>query len=324
MHIVSFIFIISDQSKIKEAYVIAVEDEAQKRLEKLSSLHKVQPVDMTKLAFESSPNSSFDSGNSIELTPINQTTVTVQTHTTNIDSENVEIAKSNKMEATRKPKVEKRKKNASNHNSDSDSPMIGSVVSMQQSQENISNTNESFSDSMQDSFDQDDGTMHREMAIDCPESFMATVKIPPKYPPSYQNSSESLSKSPHSSPSKSAHQNEDKMVESVIISNGRQNHPLTPEQMDRLHKHQEELRKRREEESRLAREEEFLRTSLRGSKKLQALKEKRQLEPQGVINTAFDNEDFDNLDDGFSSVHGPLERERYMKKNIGKILRFYI
>lgn len=305
---------VSDQSKIKEAYVIAVEDEAQKRLEKLSSDHKVRPVDMTKLAFDSSPTSSFDSGNSIELTPITQTTVTVQSHIP--DREHVKT--SNSMEAVKKPKVEKRKKDSSNDNSDSDSPMIGSLVSMQQSQENINNTNESFSDSMQDSFDQDDGTMHREMAIDCPDSFMATVKIPPKYPPSYQNSTESLSKSPHSSPSKSSQQTGDS-----ILSNGRQNHPLSQEQLDRLHKHQEDLRKRREEESRLAREEEFLRTSLRGSKKLQALKERRQLEPQGVINTAFDNEDFDNLDDGFSSVHGPLEKERYMKKNIGKAFQYF-
>jgi hypothetical protein len=53
------LFIFSVQSKVKEAYVIAVEDEAQKRLEKLSLLHKVQPVDMTKLASDTQETSGL-------------------------------------------------------------------------------------------------------------------------------------------------------------------------------------------------------------------------------------------------------------------------
>ncbi|CAC5401824.1 MPP5 [Mytilus coruscus] len=311
---------LNDRSKVKEAYVIAVEDEAQQRLEKLSLLHKVQAVDMTKLASDISENSSIDSENCVELNPVNQTTVSVQTHTPNVFNGCIEMTElgSMEMEATKKPKTEKRKKNASNQNSDQDSPVLEAI------QNSVFNANESFSDSMQDSFDQDDST-HREMAIDCPENFIASVKIPPKYPPSYQNSTESL-KTPPTTPSKGFHQNEDKNMTdstlksaSVIMSNGRQNHPINKEQLERLHKHQDDLRKRREEENRLAREDEFLRTSLRGSKKLQVLKERKQLEPQGVINTAYDNsvDDLDNLDDGFSSVHGPFEKERYMKKNVG-------
>lgn len=321
----------SVQSKVKEAYVIAVEDEAQKRLEKLSLLHKVQPVDMTKLASDTQ-ETSFDSETCVEINPVYQTTVSVQTHAQN-NNHNGFIEMSDlsgmEMEATKKPKSEKRRKNASNPNSDLDSPLIESVAPVYHSQDNIHNTSESFTDSLQESFDQDDGTMHREMPIDCPDSFVASVKIPPKLPPSYQSSTDSLPRAPPTTPSKNLQQNDDKNVTdstlksaSVIISNGRQNHPLNEDQLERLHKHQEELRKRREEETRLAWEEEFLRTSLRGSKKLQALEKKRLLEqPQGVINTAFDTsvDDFDNLDDGFSSVHGPLEKERYMKKNIGRL-----
>lgn len=317
------------QSKVKEAYVIAVEDEAQKRLEKLSLLHKIQPVDMTKLASDS-PSSSFSSETCVEINPVYQTTVSVETHKQNIPNGFIEMTELSgmEMEATKKPKSEKKKKNASNPSSDLDSPLIESVGSLQQGLDSIHNTSESFSDSFQDSsFDKDDGTMHREMAIDCPDNFMASVKIPPKYPP-YQGSTDSLPRpqAPPTTPAKSLNHKEVKNVTdstlksaSAVMSNGRHNHPLNEEQLERLHKHQEELRKRREEESRLAREEEFLRTSLRGSKKLIALEKKKQLEPHGVINTAYDNsvDDFDNLDDGFSSVHGPLEKERYMKKNIG-------
>ena len=280
---------------------------------------------MTKLASDTQ-ETSFDSESCVEINPVYQTTVSVQTHAQNNNNHNGFIEMSDlsgiEMEATKKPKSEKRRKNASNPNSDLDSPFIESVPHVYHSQDNIHNTSESFTDSLQESFDQDDGTMHREMPIDCPDSLIATVKNPPKLPPS---STDSLPRAPPTTPSKSLQQqNDDKSVTdstlksaSVIISNGRQNHPPNEEQLERLHKHQEELRKRREEETRLAREEEFLRTSLRGSKKLQALEKKTLLEqPQGVVNTAFDTS-VDDLDDGFSSVHGPLEKERYMKKNIG-------
>ncbi|KAH8027188.1 hypothetical protein HPB51_003630 [Rhipicephalus microplus] len=50
----------------------------------------------------------------------------------------------------------------------------------------------------------------------------------------------------------------------------------------------EELRLRKEEEERLAQEQEFLRSSLRGSKKLRALE---QNAPEGILNAAFETED---------------------------------
>ncbi|KAG1685109.1 MAGUK p55 subfamily member 5 [Nymphon striatum] len=54
----------------------------------------------------------------------------------------------------------------------------------------------------------------------------------------------------------------------------------------------EDLKKRKEEEDRVAREEEFLRSSLRGSRKLQALETHPPLvPPSGVVNTAFLSDD---------------------------------
>ncbi|XP_022246458.1 MAGUK p55 subfamily member 5-like isoform X2 [Limulus polyphemus] len=66
------------------------------------------------------------------------------------------------------------------------------------------------------------------------------------------------------------------------------------ERLERIRKYQEDIRKRKEEEERIACEEEFLRSSLRGSKKLQALESKPQPLPRsGIINTAFELEDGD-------------------------------
>lgn len=50
---------------------------------------------------------------------------------------------------------------------------------------------------------------------------------------------------------------------------------------------QEQLRRRREEEDRIAQQNEFLRASLRGSRKLQALQEQDLRPPIGVENDAF-------------------------------------
>lgn len=47
------------------------------------------------------------------------------------------------------------------------------------------------------------------------------------------------------------------------------------------------MRRRREEEDRIAQQNEFLRASLRGSRKLQALQEQDPRPPVGVENDAF-------------------------------------
>ncbi|XP_075723369.1 MAGUK p55 family member stardust isoform X3 [Rhipicephalus microplus] len=105
------------------------------------------------------------------------------------------------------------------------------------------------------------GQSHREMAVDVPESFVAVAKTAPRYPPPPR---------PQGSP--------------------RLNGSAAPtgDQLERIRKYQEELRLRKEEEERLAQEQEFLRSSLRGSKKLRALE---QNAPEGILNAAFETED---------------------------------
>lgn len=83
-------------------------------------------------------------------------------------------------------------------------------------------------------------------------------------------------------------------------------------------------KKRREEERRLQAEEEFLRASLRGSKKLQALKSSGPALPAGLVNTGYDEDD--NEDDGIDGSEGksPSRRvsmieEPYLKKNVGEL-----
>ncbi|XP_074654645.1 protein PALS1-like [Tubulanus polymorphus] len=107
----------------------------------------------------------------------------------------------------------------------------------------------------------DSGESHREMAIDCPENFTGRKKQPPRFP----------------------------------SATGAGGAGKTVDQVERIRFHQEELRKRKEEETRIATEQEFLRTSLRGSKKLQALEHnKPSVPPEGVDNTGFIEEEVDS------------------------------
>ncbi|XP_059176426.1 protein PALS1-like isoform X2 [Physella acuta] len=181
-------------------------------------------------------------------------------------------------------------------------------------------------DSRDSSFDQDldDPGPHREMAIDVPENFVASVKSPPRYPPPMPRSH------PVTSPTKAKVDNSQTNSKNINSKAKSSNQPAiqpTPQELERLHRHQEDLKKRREEEQRQQAEQEFLRASLRGSKKLQALENKRPLgpAPSGFVNTAFDDEDDDEdeegLDDTVDKSHltqssdGMVE-ERYLKKNI--------
>lgn len=89
---------------------------------------------------------------------------------------------------------------------------------------------------------------------------------------------------------------------------------LSAEQKERIRKYQEDERKRREKEERIAREEEFLRSSLRGSRKLQALEESctkshpagaAAAAATGVVNIAYTGHDEDDdvaNDPGFANA----------------------
>ncbi|XP_005099044.1 MAGUK p55 subfamily member 5 isoform X2 [Aplysia californica] len=181
----------------------------------------------------------------------------------------------------------------------------------------------------------DDPGPHREMAIDVPENFVASVKSPPRYPPpqvasSMHNQMKDRGNNSHSQTSLNSGANSTKHQSSSLLQPAA--HPAQPtaHELERLHHHQEELKKRREEESRQQAEEDFLRASLRGSKKLQALENKKPLTqiPSGFVNTAFDDEDDleDEEDDEVDDIEAKSQprqlsdvmvEDRYLKKNIG-------
>ncbi|GIY90530.1 MAGUK p55 subfamily member 5 [Caerostris darwini] len=158
--------------------------------------------------------------------------------------------------------------------------------------------------------------VHREMAVDVPDSFVAVTKTAPRYPPPRR-------KPPRVPPDTSslkknglyhftAEPTTPNHVRSVSSQDGcpdatpERRTPPTPRisellgkageppqeeeklielnQLHRIRKYQEELRKRKEDEERHAQEEEFLRSSLRGSQKLRALEKRAS---SGLENSAF-------------------------------------
>ena len=123
----------------------------------------------------------------------------------------------------------------------------------------------------------DDRGPHREMAIDCPATFVGMKKEPPRYPRPLsiiQNSVGTVpkGKTPPSTLPRAQDQKSAKSLED------------DRERMERIKRYQDDLAKRREMEDRARREQEFLRTSLRGSKKLQELEERKMR--GGVITSA--------------------------------------
>ncbi|KAK6999948.1 MAGUK p55 subfamily member 5 [Biomphalaria glabrata] len=358
--------------KIHDAYIIAVEDEAKRKLDLFTSGQDVRAVDMT-IASNSISQESINITNSpsnkgrtqvvveckVESTPL-QLETSFNTTTASMPVEKKKKNSHDQLSPVRDPVISnggsrgnsgewlemngfsdqeinnkgKGQLRSKSNNRDSNVPIIsdylenGSVNMSEDfhSQRSGYNNHAQLSfDSRDTSFDYDDPGPHREMAIDVPENFVASVKSPPRYPPPQHGSP---IKSTNSSPSK-ANNNEGKEDNIYATSSkqsfkAQQQYQPTPQELERLHKHQDELKKRREEEKRQRAEDEFLRTSLRGSKKLQALENKRHLgpAPSGVINTAFDDEESeeeeDDEEDNDSKSHLRIVgQERYLKKNIG-------
>ena len=167
---------------------------------------------------------------------------------------------------------------------------------------------------------------HREMAIDVPVGFIGSKKERPQYPSS-SISRPSPRSSTHSSPIKTYGSEyntpERRFPAPMLVSSNNQGFAEPPkmskqeelEHMERIKKYQEDLRKRREEENRIAMENEFLRTSLRGSKKLQSLEELRpevgkvSTPPSGIVNPNFVEEEAGVVNgESSSSSHGASSR----------------
>lgn len=163
---------------------------------------------------------------------------------------------------------------------------------------------------------------HREMAVDVPDSFIGVAKTSPRYPPQKVNGRSSFKREGqpeffiNSSGDSSSNETDTSRMNPAGLKNAstfRSNLDNTPvpkvtvdsgdydnrdledaseEQLERIRKYQEDIRKRKIAEEKQAKENEFLRNSLRGSKKLQALEANPpQLPKRGVENTAFELEE---------------------------------
>ncbi len=132
---------------------------------------------------------------------------------------------------------------------------------------------------------------HREMAIDVPAGFIGTKKERPHYP---SNSVSRGQNSSHNTPLKGTFHAGSSETDLEIPPKMTVEEEM--EHREKIKRYQEDLRRRREEENRIAKEQEFLRTSLRGSKKLQSLEElnregKVSGHASGIINPNFVNEE---------------------------------
>lgn len=287
--------------------MIAVEDQAKERLEKLSLLHKVQPVDIAKVKDVSNNNHKCEVHSSVEnsdsLSVENGATDSINSRTSGIGgSENgsnasaslVNLANEDCSELThyKSSLAENMETSVINGYMDNLGNPLATNVKYTNSNSSMDNMYEPVEVSADDS-DMNESGPHREMAIDCPPSFTASKKVPPRYPMTGHSSPRSLPGTP------SRKVDSFSGIKTVPDAPLQQPPQMTPEEklehMERIKKYQEDLRKRKEEENRLAQEQDFLRTSLRGSKKLQALEESpppvQATPPSGFVNPIYQDDE---------------------------------
>ncbi|XP_053608996.1 protein PALS1 isoform X4 [Plodia interpunctella] len=143
-----------------------------------------------------------------------------------------------------------------------------------------------------------DSGPHREMAVDVPDSFIARNKTPPRYPPPrppQQVNGTAKTAAPAVPPREVAR---DAPPRPPAHDN------VTKEQMDSIKKYQEQLRQRKENEDRIAAQNEFLRTSLRSSHKLQALESTPPSSGTAFVNDAYED---DVSEDSISQLYTVVE-----------------
>jgi len=158
-----------------------------------------------------------------------------------------------------------------------------------------------------------DAGPHREMAVDCPANFVGVKKEPPRLPrplsnviqagslsSTYKSSQTSLVASPGKShptsgSSLSIHSQQAVALEPVDSMASNSKFTFSRDERDRserLRRYQEEHAKKREMEERINQEQEQLRASLRGSKKMQGLEEKRAKAHVLEMHDGFDNPNY--------------------------------
>ena len=295
---------------VQNAYIVAVEEDAKRRLEELLyNNHKLTPVDMTKnVEVEEGNDNTTDSYNnnlshSLDLSieqAVLQSSMPFMTQSGHMTNGHVEMTDMNGIKDGKKVKGNKGKRSSTGGSSDT--PMIDNLLT-----ERMNNSQNSINDyTMDDSIDdmqsavEFDPCIHREMPIDVPKNFQGAAKTPPRLP--------STQSSPRSTPVKEN------------IKNGKSNNntQYTDEQMDRIRHHQEEIRKRNERDELRAKEQDFLRASLRRSEKMRALQKERK--QAGVDNSAYVDNDDDSggFEEGYVSGRHTQNSRDYMKKNVCK------
>ncbi|XP_015834729.1 protein PALS1 isoform X1 [Tribolium castaneum] len=156
--------------------------------------------------------------------------------------------------------------------------------------------------------------VNQERAIDVPDNFIEREKAPPKFPAKgvlLQSGVNGTAAKPVPPPRDHLKLEKDGRIVNRAPA---PQLPATPapatpaqaeptrEQLDSIKKYQEQIRKRKEEEDRIAAQNDFLKRSLRGSRKLQALESR----PQGSVNDGFA---VDEAQDSSRSTTPTLEKE---------------
>ncbi|XP_045167365.2 protein PALS1-like isoform X2 [Mercenaria mercenaria] len=290
---------------VQNAYIVAVEEDAKRRLEELLYNHSLTPIDMTQhVGVESEHsedlhNTSNSTTHSLEQAVL-QSSMPYMTQSGHMTNGHVEMSEMNgyKEKEGKKGKGKKGKRSSTGSN---ETPLIDNLLTERknnsQNSINMFGMDESYDDT-HSSIEFDTGP-HREMAIDVPKNFQGAVKTPPRFPSSHS--------SPRSTPTKESSAKNGKL---------NSNTPHSEEQMERIRRHQEEIRKRNEREEQRAKEQEFLRASLRRSDKMKALQKERK--QAGIDNTAFIDNDDDSggFEEGYVSGRHTQNSRDYMKKNL--------
>ncbi|XP_052768272.1 protein PALS1-like isoform X2 [Mya arenaria] len=286
---------------VQNAYIVAVEEDAKRRLEELLYNHKLTPIDMTKHVGVESEDKSGDSNDSLDLSierAVFQSSMPYMSQPGHMTNGHVEMAEVNGFKDGKKSKGKKGKRGGSN-----ETPMIDNLLTDRMSSQNSLN-NDSFDDIH--SSVEFDPEKHREMAIDVPKNFQGTAKTPPRLPSSTHSSERSTP-----------------VKESAKMGKSYTNNAYSDDHLERIRHHQEEIRKRQEREEQRVKEQEFLRASLRRSEKMRSLQKERNRQQQaGVDNTAYaddddDDDDSGGFEEGYVSGRHTQNSRDYMKKNIG-------
>ncbi|XP_063894657.1 uncharacterized protein Sdt isoform X1 [Helicoverpa armigera] len=140
-------------------------------------------------------------------------------------------------------------------------------------------------------FDTTPVLLGREVAVDVPDTFVQIVKTTPKYPGTTTVDRKSVAFQQVNGTAKT-------VAPAVPPRDTARDAPPRPpahdnvskEQMDSIKKYQEQLRQRKEAEERIAAQNEFLRTSLRGSHKLQALESNPPSSGTAFVNDAYEDD----------------------------------